>query len=118
LAALNNMDFEEAEIKKMGSYDKGRDAYKLKEKGKKIQQDDGEFVGIQFKLKSSKDTPERTECSITTPNGETIKSELIAQPNELTTLVIPVSEKGEYAFKVKFADHAYLETLKQKIKVK
>ena len=42
----------------------------------------------------------------------------MAQPNELTALVVPSSEKGEYVFKVKFADHAYLETLKQKIKVK
>ena len=118
LTALNNMDFEEAEIKKMGSYAKDGDGYKLKEKGKKVKQDDGKFVGIQFKLKSSKNTPERTACSITLPSGETIKSELMAQPNELTALVVPSSEKGEYVFKVKFADHAYLETLKQKIKVK
>ena len=118
MEALMNMDFDEAEIKKVGGFKQDGDSYKLKEKGKKLKLKDADYVGIQFKIKSAKDDSQLANCSITTPSGETIESTMQAKPNEVSTLVHKTDETGEYSFKVKFPDNPMLETLKQKIKVK
>jgi len=118
LAALNNMDFDVVDIKKMGGYNQDGADFKLKEKGKKIKLGNADLVGIQFKVKSSKETSHLARCTVTTPNGDNEFQDINASSNELTTFSVACEEKGEYAFKVKFPDNPMLETLKQKIKVK
>ena len=112
---------DEVEIKKVGSLIKAGDSYKISKKGKKVKLKSGESIGIQFKIETKKEEKQLAKCSITTPSGQTIESEMNVLPNLLTTLAFDFdgaeAEKGVYLFKVKFPDNEMLETLKQKLKI-